>query len=209
MARTVNQEQHRERRKVITEAAGPLFARQGFARTTTAQIAAAAGTSPGNMFHYFADKSAIFRAIFEQDIPASRELFREHAEPEDPAASILAVVDALAAPARDEMAPGLLVELLRQAGNDPQLQEILTTNDAVVRDGIAGLLVQAAAQGRADPALDPAEAATWVRTVVDAAYLNADPETDPLPMLRLIIGRFLGLPEPTEQDCPALEEERP
>lgn len=199
MARTVNQEQHRERRRAITEAATSLFAHQGFARTTTAQIAKAAGASPGNMFHYFADKPAIFRAIFEQDIPASRELFHRHAEPDDPATSLVAVVNAMATPARNEVAPGLLVELLRQAGNDPQLREILATNDAIVRDGIAGLLRQAAARGQADPTLDPAEAATWVRMVIDAAYLNADPDTDPLPMLRLIIVRFLGLPEPTAQ----------
>ncbi|MBE9373660.1 TetR/AcrR family transcriptional regulator [Saccharopolyspora sp. HNM0983] len=195
MARTVNREQHQQRRTAITEAAATLFARQGFARTTTAQIAEAAGTSPGNMFHYFADKPAIFRAIFEQDIPTSRELFQKHAEPEDPAASLMDVVDALAAPARDGRAPGLLVELLRQAGNDPQLREIVGTNDAIVRGGIAELVRRAAAEGRADPDLDADRAAAWVSTVVDAAYLNAEQGTDPLPMLRLIIARFLALPD--------------
>lgn len=195
MARTVNHQQHQERRAAITAAAAALFARRGFAETTTAEIAKAAGISTGSLFYYFPDKPAIFRAIFEQDIPASRRLFEAHAEPEDPAASILDVVSTLAAPAREQLAPGLLVELLRQAGNDPRLMEVVSANEAIVQEGLATLVRQAAAAGRADAGLDTRAAAAWIRTIIDAAYLNADhdTDTDPLPMLRLIITRLLGM----------------
>ncbi len=193
MARTVNHQQHRERREAVTAAAAALFARRGFAETTTAQIAREAGISTGSLFYYFPDKPAIFRAIFEQDIPASRELLETHAEPNDPAASILDVVSTLAAPARDELAPGLLVELLRQVGNDPQLMEVVAANEAIVQDGLATLVRRAAADGLADRELDAEKAAAWIRTIVDATYLNAGHDTDPLPMLRLIVTRFLGM----------------
>jgi TetR/AcrR family transcriptional regulator, transcriptional repressor of aconitase len=195
MARTVNHEQKQIRREAITSAAAALFASQGFAETSTADIAKAAGISTGSLFYYFPDKAAIFRAIFEQDIPESRRLFEAHDETDDPASSILDVVATLANPARDELEPGLLVELLRRAGNDPQLMEIVVANEAIVQDGLASLVRRAAVEGHVDNSLDPATAATWIRRIIDAVYLNAgdSADVDPIPMLRLIIARFLGI----------------
>ena len=193
MARTVNHLQQQMRRDAVTDAAAALFARQGFAETSTAQIAKAAGISTGSLFYYFPDKPAIFRAIFEQDIHASRELFETHEQSDDPAAAILDVVATLAGPARDELAPGLLVELIRRVGSDPQLGEIVAANDAIVQDGLAALVRRAAAVGQVDTGLDPDAAAIWIRTIVDGVYLNAADMGDPLPMLRLIISRYLGI----------------
>jgi TetR/AcrR family transcriptional regulator, transcriptional repressor of aconitase len=194
MARTVNQEQQQQRREAVTAAAAELFARRGFAETSTAQIAKAAGISTGSLFYYFPDKPAIFRAIFEQDIAESQRLFEAHADTDDPAASILDVVTALAAPARDELAPGLLVELLRRAGNDPQLMEIVAANEAIVQEGLAALVRKAARAKQSDRSLDPDAAATWIRKIIDSVYLNADSaDTDPIPMLRLLVTRFLGM----------------
>jgi len=195
MARTVNHEQQQIRREAITSAAAALFAGRGFAETSTADIAKAAGISTGSLFYYFPDKAAIFRGIFEQDIPKSRRLFEAHGETDDPAASILDIVATLANPARDELAPGLMVELLRRAGNDPQLMEIVVANDEIVQDGLASLVRRAAEGGQADKGLDAAEAATWIRKIIDAVYLNAGDgaDVDPIPMLRLIIARFLGI----------------
>ncbi|NHD15657.1 TetR/AcrR family transcriptional regulator [Actinopolyspora sp. BKK1] len=213
VARTVNQQQHQQRREAVTTAAANLFARNGFAKTTTAAIAREAGISTGSLFYYFPDKPAIFRAIFEQDIATSRALLDEHAETEDPVASLLAVVSALATPARDERAPGLLVELLRQVGNDPQLGEVVATNDAIVRDGLAALLRQAATEQRADPDLNAEQAAGWIQTIIDATYLHGGDSSaaDPLPMLRLIVTRFLGIdaaPATTTEDDPNAEASR-
>jgi AcrR family transcriptional regulator len=195
MARTVNHEQKQLRREAITSAAAALFARQGFAETSTADIAKAAGISTGSLFYHYADKAAIFRAIFEQDIPESKRLFEAHDETADPAESILEVVATLANSARDELAPGLLVELLRRAGSDPLLMDIVVANEAIVQDGLASLVRRAAANGQVDEDLDPAAAATWIRKIVDAVYLNAGDGTDvdPIPMLHLIISRFLGI----------------
>jgi len=195
MARTVNHEQQQIRREAITSAAAALFAGRGFAETSTADIAKAAGISTGSLFYYFPDKAAIFRGIFEQDIPESRRLFEAHGETDDPAASILDIVATLANPARDELAPGLMVELLRRAGNDPQLMEIVVANEEIVQDGLASLVRRAAEGGQADKGLDAAEAATWIRKIIDAVYLNAGDgaDVDPIPMLRLIIARFLGI----------------
>jgi AcrR family transcriptional regulator len=54
------------RRDLIVEAAVPLFARKGFAGTTTREIAEAAGVSEGLLFKYFANKTALYDAIVHQ-----------------------------------------------------------------------------------------------------------------------------------------------
>jgi TetR/AcrR family transcriptional regulator, transcriptional repressor for nem operon len=47
----------------IVEAAAGLMFRQGVAGTTTEQVQAAAGVSASQIFHYFADKRALIRAV--------------------------------------------------------------------------------------------------------------------------------------------------
>ena len=52
-----------ERRVGIVEAAKPLFARHGFAGTTTRQIAQMAGVSEALLFQHFPSKAALYREI--------------------------------------------------------------------------------------------------------------------------------------------------
>ena len=52
------------RRDVIVTAAIPLFARKGFAGTTTREIAEAAGVSEALVFKHFATKTELYDAIF-------------------------------------------------------------------------------------------------------------------------------------------------
>ena len=53
----------RATRDRIVEAAAGLMFRQGVAGTTTEQVQAAAGVSASQIFHYFADKRALVRAV--------------------------------------------------------------------------------------------------------------------------------------------------
>lgn len=52
-----------ERRKAIVRAAVPLFARKGFAGTTTRELAEAAGISEGLLFKHFPSKQSLYREI--------------------------------------------------------------------------------------------------------------------------------------------------
>ncbi len=54
------------RRKAIVEAAMPLFARHGFAGTTTKQIARAAAVSEALVFQHFPSKAALYQEILQQ-----------------------------------------------------------------------------------------------------------------------------------------------
>ena len=52
-----------ERRKAIVAAAGPLFARKGFAGTTTRELAEAAGISEALLFRHFPTKKLLYGEI--------------------------------------------------------------------------------------------------------------------------------------------------
>ena len=54
-----------DKRERLAAAARPLFAERGFANTTTADIAAAAGVSEGLLFHHFGSKRGILGALAE------------------------------------------------------------------------------------------------------------------------------------------------
>jgi TetR/AcrR family transcriptional regulator, transcriptional repressor of aconitase len=54
-----------ERRKAIVAAAVPLFARNGFAGTTTRELAEAAGISEALLFRHFPSKQLLYREILQ------------------------------------------------------------------------------------------------------------------------------------------------
>lgn len=57
----IDGEQSRER---LLRAALPLFAQQGFAKTSTREIAEAAGVNLAAISYYFGDKEGLYRAVF-------------------------------------------------------------------------------------------------------------------------------------------------
>lgn len=59
-------EQGEQTRAALLAAARELFAAQGFAATGTEEIVRRAAVTRGALYHHFADKEAIFRAVFEQ-----------------------------------------------------------------------------------------------------------------------------------------------
>lgn len=184
MARRADQERIAQKREQIAAQAGRLFAAQGYERTSVAEIATAVGISPASVFYYFNDKAALFRAVFERDLPAAEALIARHADAKEPVSAILDVLGELAKDAIDPGASGMLVELLRRAEHDPDLIAVVGRTSEVVRDGLAVLIVRGIDDGDIDPALDPVQTATWLQAIVDATYLNARPGYSPLPELR-------------------------
>lgn len=178
MARTVDPELAARRRSAILEAAAAEFATAGFERARATDIAARAGVSSGTVFYYFTDKATLFRALFGADIARNEEL-RERALAEtDPAAGVRLLLDALAATATDPVVPGLMAELIRRIGADPELAEIVAASDALARGTLAELIARGQAGGAFDPALDPAHAAMFLISITDGAHL-ADGDVRP------------------------------
>ncbi|HYG91561.1 MAG TPA: TetR/AcrR family transcriptional regulator [Azospirillum sp.] len=82
------------RRMAILDAALPLFARKGFAATTTKEIAQAAGVSEALIFKHFPSKTSLYQAIFLSCIDNDPEYARLVALPSS-TATLVQLVQAL------------------------------------------------------------------------------------------------------------------
>lgn len=70
-----------DRRQQIIDGALQVFAHKGFEKATNKDIAEAAGIgSPGLIYHYFKDKSDLFRQVVEQRMPLLQLLIHNDAD---------------------------------------------------------------------------------------------------------------------------------
>ncbi|WP_156913915.1 TetR/AcrR family transcriptional regulator [Brevibacterium album] len=199
MARPVDPERAARRREAVVAVAAQMFAEGGYERTSVAQIARAAGVSAGTVFYHFGDKAAVFRAIFEADRPAAEASVARAAGAPDPLAGLLAFLDEQVADAGSPYAAGLVIELLRRAGEDPQLLEVVEGTGALLREGLAALLVRAAEEGRIDTLGDPEAAAAWLLSIADAAFLNGGEGRDVSADMRRTALGYLRAVEPAPE----------
>lgn len=89
-ARRSNRERTEATRAALIEAARALFVARGYADTGTPEIVAAAGVTRGALYHHFADKQALFRAVVEQESAAvAREIEQATAEASSPRQALL------------------------------------------------------------------------------------------------------------------------
>ena len=61
-------------RERLLQAALPLFSKHGFARTSTRDIAEAAGSNVAGIAYYFGDKAGLYRAVFAETLHPPPEL---------------------------------------------------------------------------------------------------------------------------------------
>jgi AcrR family transcriptional regulator len=192
MARTVNPEMHARRRAAIVAAAAVEFARNGIDGTSTAAICKRAGIGSGTLFHYFATKQEIVRAVFADDIPQVEQLCaRALAEP-DPDRGLDLMIDHLLDELVDPLAPGLASAATIQANRDPDFAAVLLAIDDMVRRTLTTLL-RRLGKGRSLP-LPAASAARWIQGLVDAGHLGIidGPRTQTVRELRRIVAWLSG-----------------
>lgn len=65
---TLPQQRSQETRQRILDAASRVFGRRGYGQATVEEIAAEAGVSNGALYHHFASKEELFRAIVEEHL---------------------------------------------------------------------------------------------------------------------------------------------
>jgi AcrR family transcriptional regulator len=195
MARTVNPEMHARRRAAIVAAAAVEFARNGIDGTSTAAICKRAGIGSGTLFHYFATKQEIARAVFADDIPGLEELCARALSEPDPDRGLDLMLDHLLDELLDPLSPGLASAATIQANRDPEFAAVLQTIDVMVRRTLTTLLRRVARlPGRTLPLPAPS-AARWIQGLVDAGHLGIvdGPRTQTVKELRRIVGWLAGL----------------
>jgi AcrR family transcriptional regulator len=112
-------------RGALIRAARELFARDGYAATGREAIVERAGVTRGAMYHHFADKEALFRAVFEEleaEVMAKAAEAAMTVSPEDPLGQLragsLAYLDVALDPAVQRIclldAPAVLSPTARQ-----------------------------------------------------------------------------------------------
>ncbi|MDA3646560.1 TetR/AcrR family transcriptional regulator [Saccharopolyspora indica] len=173
--RTVDPDRYAERRRRILAGAADAFAASGYAKTTVGDLRKATGVSSGALFHYFADKAAIFRAIVADDCARVRaELGR--IDSADPRRAFFTAVQVMAGDLVQPNAAGMAAAVLERASADPELAAILAELEQVERDALTGLAELMRRDGLMDPAVSPSQAARWTITVLDGLYLHCDDE---------------------------------
>ena len=130
---TLPQQRARETRTKILDAARKVFGDRGFGQATVEDIAAQAGVSNGALYHHFATKQELFKAILTDHI--SEQHFEISAL--DPAASLRGLLEGFASYwfehlRKDHYDDPLFAEIWAQAARDPWAREAVT---GFIRDG--------------------------------------------------------------------------
>src|SRR5689334_17628629 len=147
-----------DRRQQIIDGALEVFAEKGFEKATNKDIAEAAGIgSPGLIYHYFKDKSDLFRQVLEQRAPVLQLLNRSETMLDMPPHEALALFGrTLVETLQNRAATSLFKLMLGEAARRPMVAEML--NKVGPGPGIAFLTRYLARQmdtgvlRRADPA---------------------------------------------------------
>ncbi|MCC4242938.1 TetR/AcrR family transcriptional regulator [Stappia indica] len=169
-----------------------LFAEKGFAETSTPEIVAAAGVTRGALYHHFADKTALFAAVFEAE---SREVAREI---EDGSSEAASAREALLAGARAYFAamraPGrcriLLVDGPAALGPNEAIRLDALHAGRTLREGLTEALAQGALRPLPLDALTGVLSAAFDRAALDIAT-GAD-ETGFLAVFEALIDGLLA-----------------
>lgn len=71
-----------EARNRLLRAALPLFAAKGFAKTSTREIAAAAGVNLAAISYYFGDKAGLYRVVYNDPLDCSAQGYDRFVDPQ-------------------------------------------------------------------------------------------------------------------------------
>jgi AcrR family transcriptional regulator len=160
----VTDEHRAARREQILAAAVRCVAREGFHKTTMADVIGEAGLSAGAVYGYFKSKNEIIRAIADLAIGEAAHLLHDLVEQEDPVHPsdalrvFLAHVSVLAnGPNGDLTRVG--VQAWAEAVRDPEIHAMAREKMAVVRDAMESVVQRCQKDGTIAADVDSGRAA--------------------------------------------------
>jgi TetR/AcrR family transcriptional repressor of uid operon len=199
--RKVDPVKHEEKRREILIAAQRCFARDGFQGASTSEICKEAKISPGHLYHYFASKEDIIKAIAKMRLDIATARYVRMLEGADAITALLSEVDS------SDMAHGransnLFFTMMAEAGRNPAVAKIMRENSRKIQKMLADYLRKGQASGQIDLSLDAESAATLLMSVFDGMKTLAihDPKVNmdkTVDVLKMLITRFLTPPSKT------------
>jgi AcrR family transcriptional regulator len=152
-------EQHRlARRRQITEAAIVCFAREGFHRTTMADIVRESGLSPGAIYHYFASKEDVIEAIAAERHDREATLNREalaHPDPLQALRMLIRTYGSWLADPDERLRRRVGIQVWAEALRSEKVHSLVLRGTDAARQTVSQLLDRALAEGRLVPGTQP------------------------------------------------------
>lgn len=151
MARLAAGPSSEERRQQIIDAALRVFARKGFIGATNKDIALEAGVTPGLIYHYFADKHALFEAVLTDHTPLGDVgvlLADEGVHELEPRELVLTLVKTLVTRMEASRNVGAFQCIIGEAMRQPEMTALFNAKAARVIEALAGYLRGQMERGR-------------------------------------------------------------
>lgn len=197
MSPKVSPEYLEARRQQILDAARECFTERGYHRTTVQDICRRAGLSPGAVYRYFDSKEAIFEGLAERRLAAHTEAMASLEDVESIFATVAAFAEQMIAIADRHGAPrpGIMdLELVGEAMNNERIAGVVRRMLTGIRGNLGGLVERLQADGKIDPALDPAAVASVLMALFQGALFQSAIGLDFDPEAYLAVVRRLDLP---------------
>ena len=151
-------------RTQIMHSALDLFSARGYRATTLAGVAQAAGVTRGAVYHHFADKAALYRAIVDEANERSQEVLAAAIAAggswEEVCRRIFVALHATIE--NDALIRAAVVLSLRETGSVPGLADVREHQQQTSRgllDAVTSFMAQGVAQGTLRADLSPAQLA--------------------------------------------------
>jgi AcrR family transcriptional regulator len=190
------------RREHILDAAEHCFARAGFRGSTIQHICREAGVSAGALYVYFSSKEDLISGLVEREkVRFSKDLARV-AEAPDLLAALRSMAEHFCC---EEPREKLLlhIEIGAEAARNEALGETVRATDRFVMESFEGLLREAKAKGRIDPAFPAPIVVRAMAALGDGLYWHRamDPSFDPRPVLPAIMHMVSALINPVAEEA--------
>lgn len=160
---------HADRRTRILEAALRVFARKVLQSATMPDIAAEAGMSAANLYHYVRSKDAILEALAEDERRDALVALEAIERSDDLVDGLIAVIEN-ELQHNDEAELVLGLEVAVEACRNPRIGEIFTRIDHEMTGRVVQLLEQGRADGHISPGTDVRATAIVILSTIEGIF---------------------------------------
>jgi AcrR family transcriptional regulator len=178
----VSEEHRAARRDQILRAAARCVAKEGFHRTTMADVIATAGLSAGAVYGYFPSKRDLIRTLAEEALDAAAQRLTELTTREGPV-DLRQTIDELIDAATGTYgadSPNIAVQVWAEAGRDADVAATAALHFDRLRAALAGVVARCQADGTVPAHADPEACALVLIGVLEGLVVQQviDPDLD-------------------------------